>query len=216
MSKLLNFVIVLPIVICVGLLPSLLFAEEIPTSRPEQVGLSGDKLAKAGEAIQKLVDDDLIEGMVVLVARHGRVAFHEAYGSANVSTSQPMTPDTIFRIYSMTKPVTSVATLILCERGIRTHETYTRNTLALAIVPEIKRVSRLPIIVDPSHGTGRRDLIPAMSNAAVACGADGLLIEVHGNPDLAWSDGDQSLDFKEIRELTAALRPFAEAARRTV
>lgn len=106
--------------------------------------------------------------------------------------------------------------VILCERGIRTFETYTRNTLALAIVPEIKRVSRLPIIVDPSHGTGRSHLVTPMGNAAVACGADGLLIEVHPTPSRAWTDGDQSLDFKQFRTLTQSLQPFAVACRRTL
>jgi len=101
--------------------------------------------------------------------------------------------------------------VILCERGIRTHETFTRNTLALAVVPEVKRISTLPIVVDPSHGTGRRHLVAPMSNAAVACGADGLIIEVHRDPDNAWTDGEQSLDFQQLRELTAGLRPFAEA-----
>ena len=101
--------------------------------------------------------------------------------------------------------------VILCERGIRTHETFTRNTLALAVVPEIKRLSTLPVVVDPSHGTGRRHLVAPMSNAAVACGADGLLIEVHPDPDNAWTDGDQSLDFEQLKELTGGLRPFAEA-----
>jgi len=101
--------------------------------------------------------------------------------------------------------------VILCERGIRTFETYTRNTLALSVVPEIKRISTLPVVVDPSHGTGRRHLVTPMSNAAVACGADGLLIEVHGDPDNAWTDGEQSLDFDQLMALTRGLRPFAEA-----
>ena len=101
--------------------------------------------------------------------------------------------------------------VILCERGIRTHETFTRNTLALAVVPEVKRISTLPIIVDPSHGTGRRDLVMPMSNAAIACGADGLLVEVHRDPDNAWTDGEQSLDFDQLRALTRGLKPFAEA-----
>jgi 3-deoxy-7-phosphoheptulonate synthase len=104
--------------------------------------------------------------------------------------------------------------VILCERGIRTHETYVRNTLALAIVPQVKRISRLPIIVDPSHGTGVRDLVAPMSNAAVACGADGLLIEVHGAPERAWSDGDQSLDLEQFRSLMRGIEPFARAAGR--
>jgi 3-deoxy-7-phosphoheptulonate synthase len=106
--------------------------------------------------------------------------------------------------------------VILCERGIRTYETYTRNTLALAVVPEVKRISTLPIIVDPSHGTGRRHLITPMSKAAIACGADGLLIEVHRDPDNAWSDGDQSLDLDQFLALTKGLRPFAVACDREI
>ncbi len=104
--------------------------------------------------------------------------------------------------------------VILCERGIRTQEAYVRNTLALAIVPEVKRVSRLPIIVDPSHGTGRSHLVAPMSNAAVACGADGLLIEVHNAPSRAWSDGSQSLDPEQFHALVKGLRPFAAASER--
>ena len=104
--------------------------------------------------------------------------------------------------------------VILCERGIRTHETYVRNTLALAIVPEIKRVSRLPIIVDPSHGTGQSHLVTPMSNAAIACGADGLLVEVHHNPPQAWIDGQQSLDLEQFRSFMKGLKAFAAAADR--
>ena len=91
--------------------------------------------------------------------------------------------------------------VILCERGIRTHETYVRNTLALSVVPELKRISRLPVIVDPSHGTGRSHLVAPMSNAAIACGADGLIIEVHHDPGQAWTDGAQSLDVDQFREV---------------
>ena len=104
--------------------------------------------------------------------------------------------------------------VILCERGIRTHETYVRNTLALAVVPQIKHISSLPVIVDPSHGTGRSHLVTPMSNAAIACGADGLLVEVHRAPDRAWSDGDQSLDPEQFRALMRGLKPLAAACNR--
>jgi 3-deoxy-7-phosphoheptulonate synthase len=104
--------------------------------------------------------------------------------------------------------------VILCERGIRTHEDYVRNTLALALVPEVKRVSNLPIIVDPSHGTGRAHLVIPMSNAAVACGADGLLVEVHPDPSRAWSDGEQTLDLQHFRTLMQGLRSVAAAVGR--
>jgi 3-deoxy-7-phosphoheptulonate synthase len=106
--------------------------------------------------------------------------------------------------------------VILCERGIRAHEEYVRNTLALAIVPEVKRISNLPIIVDPSHGTGQAHLVAPMSNAAVACGADGLLIEVHTDPDRAWSDGAQTLDVDQFKDLMKGLQPIAEAVSRDV
>ena len=106
--------------------------------------------------------------------------------------------------------------VILCERGIRTFEEFTRNTLSLAIVPEIKRVSRLPIIADPSHGTGRRHLVAPMGNAAIACGADGLIIEVHRAPEQAWCDGDQSLSHQEFEAFMKSLPAFAEAAGRTL
>ena len=106
--------------------------------------------------------------------------------------------------------------VILCERGIRAHEEYVRNTLALAIVPEVKRISNLPIIVDPSHGTGQAHLVGPMSNAALACGADGLLIEVHTDPDRAWSDGAQTLDVDQFQGLIEGLRPIAEAVGREI
>ena len=100
--------------------------------------------------------------------------------------------------------------VILCERGIRTFETATRNTLDLSCVPVIKRESHLPIIIDPSHGTGHWDLIEAMSRAAIACGADGLMIEVHPDPANAFSDGPQSLTPKNFANLIQNLRPFIE------
>lgn len=91
--------------------------------------------------------------------------------------------------------------IILCERGIRTYENYTRNTLDLTVIPIIKELSSLPVIVDPSHGTGRRDLVAPMSKAAVSVSADGIMIEVHPEPDKALSDGFQSLNFEETEKL---------------
>ncbi|WDV47597.1 3-deoxy-7-phosphoheptulonate synthase [Clostridiaceae bacterium M8S5] len=95
--------------------------------------------------------------------------------------------------------------IILCERGIRTFENYTRNTLDLAGVAVAKELSRLPVIVDPSHGTGRRELIEPMSRAAITL-ADGLMIEMHENPDKAISDGFQSLNFTQMKELVTRIR----------
>ncbi|KPJ69874.1 3-deoxy-7-phosphoheptulonate synthase [candidate division WOR-1 bacterium DG_54_3] len=104
--------------------------------------------------------------------------------------------------------------VILCERGIRTIENYTRNTLDLSAVPVIKKLSHLPVIVDPSHGTGKWDLVPAMAKAAVAAGADGLLIEVHPHPDEALSDGPQSLKPDTFAELMKDLKLIAQAVGR--
>lgn len=106
--------------------------------------------------------------------------------------------------------------MILCERGIKTFETGTRNTLDLSAVPRIKRCSHLPVLVDPSHGTGDRDLVMPMALAAVAAGADGLLIEVHCQPDQALSDGKQSLYPQQFARLMAALAPLAQAVGRSL
>ncbi|KAB3533155.1 3-deoxy-7-phosphoheptulonate synthase [Alkaliphilus serpentinus] len=100
--------------------------------------------------------------------------------------------------------------IILCERGIRTFEGYTRNTLDLSVVPIIKEETFLPIIVDPSHGTGIRELILPMSMASIAAGADGLMIEIHPNPDKALSDGMQSLNFKDYEVLMKRIRSLSE------
>ena len=106
--------------------------------------------------------------------------------------------------------------VVLCERGIRTFETYTRNTFDLAAIPVIKKLSHLPIVGDPSHATGRRDKVPPMARAAVAAGADGLLIEVHNDPDRALSDGAQSLEPSTFNQLMAELRIIAPAIGRRV
>jgi 3-deoxy-7-phosphoheptulonate synthase len=106
--------------------------------------------------------------------------------------------------------------VILCERGIRTFEDYTRNTLDLCAIPVVKKLSHLPIIADPSHGTGRRDKVIPMARAAVAAGADGLLIEVHNDPDRALSDGAQSLREEQFSELMSQLRIIAAAVNRTI
>ncbi|HET8630959.1 MAG TPA: 3-deoxy-7-phosphoheptulonate synthase [Thermomicrobiales bacterium] len=106
--------------------------------------------------------------------------------------------------------------VILCERGIRTFETATRNTLDLSAVPAVKKLSHLPVIIDPSHGTGKADLVPAMALAAVAAGADGLMIEVHPNPDQALSDGAQSLDLAQFADLMPRLEAVAQAVGRRV
>jgi 3-deoxy-7-phosphoheptulonate synthase len=102
--------------------------------------------------------------------------------------------------------------IILCERGIRTFEKATRNTLDLSAVALIKQRSHLPVIVDPSHATGVRELVSPMSRAAAACGADGIMVEVHNDPENARSDGKQSLNPAEFESLMRSLRPFVEAS----
>ena len=104
--------------------------------------------------------------------------------------------------------------VILCERGIRTFEPYTRNTLDISAIPAIKQLSHLPVIVDPSHGTGQWRLVPAAARAAIAAGADGLLIEVHPHPDQALSDGTQSLKPETFQRLVVEARRVAEAVGR--
>jgi 3-deoxy-7-phosphoheptulonate synthase len=105
--------------------------------------------------------------------------------------------------------------VILCERGIRTFETYTRNTMDIAAIPVVKKLSHLPIVGDPSHGTGRRDMVTPMARAAVAAGADGLIVEVHPDPDKAASDGAQTLTPGQFAEMMKQVRAIAAAVGRT-
>jgi 3-deoxy-7-phosphoheptulonate synthase len=106
--------------------------------------------------------------------------------------------------------------VILCERGIRTYETATRNTMDISAIPVVKKLSHLPIVADPSHGTGRRDMVPAMAKAAVAAGADALLIEIHPNADKAASDAAQTLYLDQFEKLVGELRVIASAVGRTL
>lgn len=106
--------------------------------------------------------------------------------------------------------------VVLCERGIRTFESYTRNTLDLSAVPAVKKLSHLPVIVDPSHGTGKRDLVIPMAMAAVAAGADGVIVEVHPDPEKALSDGPQSLRLEQLPELAEQISKVAAAVGRSL
>jgi len=106
--------------------------------------------------------------------------------------------------------------VVLCERGIRTFETATRNTLDLSAVAVVKQESHLPVIVDPSQGTGKWQLVTAMSRAAIAAGADGLIIEVHPHPEQALKDGAQSLTFENFRQLMVEVRAIAQAMGKSV
>jgi 3-deoxy-7-phosphoheptulonate synthase len=106
--------------------------------------------------------------------------------------------------------------VMLCERGIRTFESYTRNTFDISAIPVVQQLSHLPVIADPSHGTGRRDKVAPMARAAVAAGADGLIIEVHHDPDHALSDGAQSLVPSQFDRLMAELRIIAPAIGRSI
>ncbi len=106
--------------------------------------------------------------------------------------------------------------IMLCERGIRTFETYTRNTFDINAIPVLKLKTHLPILADPSHATGKREYVAAASKAAIAAGADGLIIEVHCNPEKALSDGAQSLRPEQFAKLVTDLRRIAEAVDRTL
>jgi 3-deoxy-7-phosphoheptulonate synthase len=106
--------------------------------------------------------------------------------------------------------------VMLCERGIRTFETYTRNTMDISALPVLKHLSHLPVVADPSHGTGRRDMVPAMARASVAAGCDGMIVEVHPNPDKAVSDGAQSLFPQQFEQLMDELRIIATAVGRSI
>ena len=100
--------------------------------------------------------------------------------------------------------------VILCERGIRTFDSTLRNTFDVAAIALLKHVSHLPVIADPSHACGHRELVPALARIGVAAGADGIIVEVHPNPEKAWSDGEQSLDFTDFEEMMAMLEPYIE------
>jgi 3-deoxy-7-phosphoheptulonate synthase len=115
--------------------------------------------------------------------------------------------------YIMSRGNTNV---MLCERGIRTFEDYVRNTLALAAVPELQRLSHLPVVIDPSQGTGKNQLVDAMCRAAVAAGADGLIIEVHNDPEHALTDGAQSITPAQFTAMMAAVKRIAAAVDREV
>jgi len=104
--------------------------------------------------------------------------------------------------------------VVLCERGIRTFETYTRNTVDITAIPALKELTNLPVFLDPSHGTGRRSLVSPVALAGIAAGADGLMIEVHPQPDIALSDGEQSLNFEHFAELMDKIGPVAKAVGR--
>ncbi len=106
--------------------------------------------------------------------------------------------------------------VVLCERGIRTFETSTRNTLDISAVPVLRSRTHLPVIVDPSHATGVRAYVLPLAKCAVAAGADGLMVEVHPNPSCALSDGPQSLTFEQFGQLTEQLLPYARLAGRTL
>jgi 3-deoxy-7-phosphoheptulonate synthase len=100
--------------------------------------------------------------------------------------------------------------VLLCERGIRTFDTALRNTFDVAAIALLKHISHLPVIADPSHAAGYSDMVPALARIAVAAGSDGLLVEVHPDPDKAWSDGEQSIDFAGFDDMMASLDPYLE------
>jgi 3-deoxy-7-phosphoheptulonate synthase len=106
--------------------------------------------------------------------------------------------------------------MILCERGIRSFDTHTRNVLDLGAVVSLKQITHLPVIVDPSHASGKRELVPALARAAIAAGADGLMVECHPDPDASVSDARQTLSLEAMVELVDSLRPIAAAVGRSI
>jgi 3-deoxy-7-phosphoheptulonate synthase len=106
--------------------------------------------------------------------------------------------------------------VVLCERGVRTFSDHSRNTLDLSVIPPVKKATHLPILVDPSHGTGKRDHVPPMALASMAAGADGLIMEIHPDPDRAWSDGAQTMDFDNFGELLDALHRLARPLEKAI
>ncbi|MGZ8472418.1 MAG: 3-deoxy-7-phosphoheptulonate synthase [Candidatus Deferrimicrobiaceae bacterium] len=176
-------------------------------------------LRKAGDSAGMPVVTEVMNPMDVdLVARYSDILQVGARNVQNFSLLKRGMMTTINEFLMSAEYCLSAGSrhVILCERGIRTFEDATRNTLDLSAVPVLKERTHLPVIVDPSHGTGHARYVPPMSYASVAAGADGLMIEVHPTPEKALSDGPQSLTFEKFGELMAALRPFIDAAGRTI
>jgi 3-deoxy-7-phosphoheptulonate synthase len=186
------------------------------------LGLEGLKyLAEAGKATGLPIITEVMEpGQVDIVAEHADIL---QVGTRNMQNYSLLTavgkadkPVMLKRGYGSTIEEWLMAAeyiissgqpnVILCERGIRTFETYTRNTLDLTAVPLLHHLTHLPVVVDPSHATGKRWLVRPMALAAVAVGADGIMVEVHPNPDDAMSDGEQSLTFDQFASMAGALR----------
>jgi 3-deoxy-7-phosphoheptulonate synthase len=195
-------------------------------------GLMEDGLKYLAEAREEtglaVVTEVLSEGLVDLVERYADVLQIGARNMQNFAllsaTGQTRKPVLLKRGMAATLDELLLAAeyilaegnsqVILCERGIRTFEQFSRATLSLAAVPELKLRTHLPVIVDPSHATGARHLVPPMCRAAIAAGADGLLIEVHPVPEQALVDGDQSVDYGEFDQIMHELGPIAAAVGR--
>jgi 3-deoxy-7-phosphoheptulonate synthase len=196
-------------------------------------------LGREGLAILKKVRDKTGIGIVTeLMDTENADAVEDAADVIQIGTRNMQNFSLLRRVSKATKPVLlkrgMSATLeewlmaaeyvmaggnynvILCERGVRTFSDHSRNTLDLSVIPPVKKLSHLPILVDPSHGTGKRDYVPPMAMASLAAGADGLLIEAHPDPDRALSDGAQTLSFAAFEQLVASLMELAKPLRRTV
>jgi 3-deoxy-7-phosphoheptulonate synthase len=188
-------------------------------------------LAKAGKATgMPVITEVMSPGDVEMVAQHADILQVGARNMQNFilldEVGQAKKPVMLKRGLSATIQEWLLAAeyilaqgnrqLILCERGIRTFETYTRNTMDVSAIPIVHKETHLPIIADPSHGTGKWDLVMPMAMAAVAAGADGLMIEVHPTPDTALKDGAQSLTFDHFQDLMKRVAPVARAVGRTM
>jgi 3-deoxy-7-phosphoheptulonate synthase len=186
------------------------------------LGVDGLKLLrKAGDAFHlPVVTEAMSDGQVPLVAEFAdiiqigsRSMSNLALLTAAAAAGRPilLKRGMVARVEELVEAAEWITgngnpNVILCERGIRTFETATRNTADLAVVPLLRTLTTLPVIVDPSHASGRRDLVAPLSNAAVAIGADGLIVEVHPQPESAWSDGEQSLTPAEFDQMMYTVR----------
>jgi 3-deoxy-7-phosphoheptulonate synthase len=188
------------------------------------------KSGAPGQSIAEVVNEVMSPEQVPLVAKYADILQIGARNMQNFALlnacGDAMKPVLLKRGLSATMEELLMAAeyvmshgndnVMLCERGIRTFEKYTRNTLDINAVPVLQQLSHLPVVADPSHGTGKTDYVPAVAGAAVAAGADGLIIEVHQNPATAMSDGAQSLDPAQFADLVGRLRRVAGAVDRTV
>ena len=186
--------------------------------------LSGADLASLNDSLQAVVTEVMSDRDVNLVAEYANIMQVGARNMQNFALLKSLgkcgrpvllkrgMSSTLKELLMSAEYITAHgnSSVILCERGIRTFETATRNTCDVAAIPVLNELTHLPVILDPSHATGKRSIVVSVSRAAVAIGADGLLVEVHPCPEKALSDGAQSLDLDQFQAMMRELRPFFE------